>query len=102
MSLFKRHEPARQDNFNGHTFRECGDHRSAGSLRAWCIECVEWCYVDPDMSCRGCKAPPPIDTSYGDALRCLESIMSRPWGRTERDRAKCRRDALKLYAWITA
>jgi len=38
--------------FYGHPKRECGEHRTVGSHRAWCHDCGEWCY--PDIPCRGC------------------------------------------------
>jgi hypothetical protein len=42
-------------NFEGHEGRECGEHRTVGSHRAWCHDCTEWCY--PELPCRGCKIP---------------------------------------------
>lgn len=43
--------------FEGHAERECGEHRTVGSHRAWCYECGEWCYPDIDMACKGCELP---------------------------------------------
>jgi hypothetical protein len=40
--------------FEGHTERECGEHRTTGE-RAWCHECSEWCYSG--FPCRGCELP---------------------------------------------
>lgn len=47
----KCHEP----DFEGHTQRDCGEHRSVGPHRAWCFECNEWCY--PAGPCKGCELP---------------------------------------------
>lgn len=44
-------------NFEGHQPRECGEHRTVGSHRAWCYDCTEWCYPDDDMGCKGCMVP---------------------------------------------
>lgn len=41
--------------FDGHPLRECGEHRTVGSHRAWCFECSEWCYPDVKMGCKGCR-----------------------------------------------
>lgn len=38
--------------FFGHEPRECGEHRTVGSHRAWCHSCSEWCY--PTIPCNGC------------------------------------------------
>lgn len=41
-------------NFLGHEPRECGEHRTVGSYRAWCFDCGEWCYPgDPCVRCEG-------------------------------------------------
>lgn len=40
-------------NFEGHDDRECGEHRTVGSHRAWCYDCHEWCY--PLAPCKGCE-----------------------------------------------
>lgn len=42
-------------NFEGFMDRDCGEHRTVGSHRAWCYECTEWCY--PDAPCKGCEIP---------------------------------------------
>lgn len=42
-------------NFQGHVRRECGEHRTVGSHRAWCYDCSEWCY--PDVPCVRCERP---------------------------------------------
>jgi hypothetical protein len=43
-------------SFVGHSGRDCGEHRSVGTHRAWCLECNEWCYPE-DGACRGCEQP---------------------------------------------
>jgi hypothetical protein len=46
------------DCFVGYTRRECGEHRTVGSRRAWCFDCHEWCYSHSlDMACKGCQIP---------------------------------------------
>lgn len=42
------------EHFEGHTPRECGEHRTTG-LRAWCFTCSDWCY--PEQPCVGCEWP---------------------------------------------
>jgi len=42
-------------NFEGHEPRECGEHRTVGSHRAWCYDCGEWCY--PQSPCARCELP---------------------------------------------
>lgn len=42
-------------NFEGHSGRECGDHRTVGPHRAWCFDCHERCC--PDSPCKGCELP---------------------------------------------
>ena len=44
-----------EPNFEGHPGRECGEHRTVGSHRAWCHDCSEWCY--PASPCKGCELP---------------------------------------------
>lgn len=44
-----------EQNFEGHDARECGEHRTVGSHRAWCFDCGEWCY--PAIPCHGCTTP---------------------------------------------
>jgi hypothetical protein len=44
-------------NFFGHDGRECGEHRTVGSHRAWCFDCSEWCYPGIDAACKGCELP---------------------------------------------
>lgn len=41
--------------FVGHDGRECGEHRTVGSHRAWCFDCGEWCY--PNSPCVRCERP---------------------------------------------
>ena len=41
--------------FEGYSPRECGEHRTVGTHRAWCHECAEWCY--PELPCKGCPLP---------------------------------------------
>lgn len=43
--------------FEGHSPRECGEHRTVGAHRAWCFGCTEWCYPDPELACKGCRLP---------------------------------------------
>jgi hypothetical protein len=38
------------EDWNGEVASVCA-HRTAGG-RAWCLDCIEWCY--PDEPCRGC------------------------------------------------
>lgn len=40
-------------HFYGFEPRECGEHRTVGSHRAWCFDCSEWCY--PRIPCKGCE-----------------------------------------------
>lgn len=42
-------------NFLGHSDRECGEHRTVGTHRAWCHDCSTWCY--PGAPCGGCELP---------------------------------------------
>lgn len=42
-------------NFHGHWPRECGEHRTVGTHRAWCLDCTEWCYPRMDAACKGCE-----------------------------------------------
>lgn len=58
-------------NFEGHSDRECGDHRTVGPHRAWCFDCTEWCYPRPEMACNGCLVP-----RMRDALRDLLDEMA--------------------------
>jgi hypothetical protein len=46
-----------EPNFFGHEGRECGEHRTVGSHRAWCFDCAEWCYPMLDAACKGCELP---------------------------------------------
>lgn len=39
--------------FTGHEPRECGEHRTVGTHRAWCFDCGEWCY--PKAPCVRCE-----------------------------------------------
>jgi hypothetical protein len=39
--------------FEGFEPRECGEHHTVGSYRAWCFDDTEWCY--PSTPCRGCE-----------------------------------------------
>jgi hypothetical protein len=42
--------------FDGYALRDCGEHRTVGSHRAWCFDCSEWCYSrSQDMACKGCE-----------------------------------------------
>lgn len=46
-----------EDRFQGHEPRDCGEHRTVGSHRAWCYDCTEWYYPSKDMGCMGCELP---------------------------------------------
>lgn len=59
-------------NFEGHEGRECGEHRTVGSHRAWCHDCTEWCY--PELPCRGCKIP-QLEASLTEANKLLEQTI---------------------------
>ena len=50
-------EPATDEkpNFEGHQGRDCGEHRTVGPHRAWCLDCTAWCY--PQEGCPGCQVP---------------------------------------------
>jgi len=41
--------------FEGFDPRECGEHRTVGTYRAWCHDCAEWCY--PSSPCVRCELP---------------------------------------------
>lgn len=41
-------------NWEGHTGRDCGEHRTCGA-RAWCFDCSEWC--NEAIPCVRCAAP---------------------------------------------
>ena len=58
-------------NFEGHEGRECGEHRTVGSHRAWCHDCTEWCY--PELPCRGCKIP-QLEAALTEANKQLEEL----------------------------
>ena len=59
-------------NFEGHGGRECGEHRTVGSHRAWCYDCSEWCY--PEIPCRGCKIP-QLEAGLTEANKLLEQTI---------------------------
>ena len=59
-------------NFEGHNNRECGEHRTVGSHRAWCHDCTEWCY--PEIPCRGCKIP-QLELALTEANQFLEQTI---------------------------
>lgn len=40
-------------NFLGFEPRECGEHRTVGTYRAWCYDCAEWCA--PAAPCVRCE-----------------------------------------------
>lgn len=44
-------------DFEGHEPRDCGEHRTVGPHRAWCYECIEWCYPRLDAACTRCELP---------------------------------------------
>jgi len=52
-------ESTAEPNFEGHSGRECGEHRTVGPHRAWCHDCSEWCY--PSLPCPQC-APRLVPT----------------------------------------
>ena len=58
--------------FEGHDGRECGEHRTVGSHRAWCHDCTEWCY--PEIPCRGCKIP-QLELALTEANELLEQTI---------------------------
>ena len=43
--------------FEGWTPRACREHRTVGPHRAWCYDCAEWCYPDPERACIRCRHP---------------------------------------------
>ena len=43
-------------NFEGFEPRDCREHRTVGTHRAWCHDDGEWCY--PSSPCRGCEEIP--------------------------------------------
>lgn len=45
--------PEHGRRFHGFQPRECGEHRTVGSHRAWCFDCGEWCY--PKAPCVRCE-----------------------------------------------
>jgi hypothetical protein len=62
-------------NFEGFQGRDCHEHRTAGSHRAWCFDCSEWCY--PDVPCVRCHG-------VHDVLRLLaQPYAGRPGWREE-------------------
>lgn len=50
------------DAFYGWEPRDCGEHRTVGSHRAWCFDCTEWCYPHEDTACDGCMTYIRIET----------------------------------------
>lgn len=57
--------------FHGFEPRECGDHRTVGSYRAWCYDCTEWCY--PAAPCRGCEVRALRD-ALAEAVKVIDSL----------------------------
>lgn len=59
MSEFEGHQEVRDEkgSFEGFEPRECGEHRTVGSHRAWCYTCHEWCYPRIAAACNGCRNP---------------------------------------------
>lgn len=53
--------PGPLPNWEGRTPRRCGEHRTAGSHRAWCHDCGEWCYPREDAMCLGCADAPEAE-----------------------------------------
>lgn len=45
------------EHFEGHEPRECGEHRTVGSHRAYCYDCHMWCYPRIEVACHGCRNP---------------------------------------------
>lgn len=70
------YEPREADdnspNFLGFEGRNCGDHRTVGSHRAWCFDCTMWCY--PSNPCNGCEVP-----SLETDVQNLEDILGNVW-----------------------
>ncbi|MGV0949347.1 MAG: hypothetical protein ACOYB3_01655, partial [Azonexus sp.] len=54
--------------FEGFEPRECGEHRTVGSYRAWCFDDTEWCY--PTTPCRGCEI-----VSLREKITTLETAL---------------------------
>lgn len=53
QELIYDEHPERGRRFHGFEPRECGEHRTVGSHRAWCFDCGEWCY--PKAPCVRCE-----------------------------------------------
>lgn len=69
-----------EGHFIGHDPRVCGEHRTVGNHRAWCLDCQEWCY--PSSPCLRCSpevvametdAPPPSDPAA--MVRAIRDIL---------------------------
>lgn len=57
MEPDQRAAPSSAPSFEGHQPRDCGEHRTVGPHRAYCLDCSEWCYPDSEMGCKGCRIP---------------------------------------------
>lgn len=58
-----------EGNFHGHG-GPCGEHRTVGKHRAWCYQCSEWCYPDPEMACNGCLHDMGLCAPITACVRC--------------------------------
>jgi hypothetical protein len=68
-------------NFEGFEGRECGDHRTVGDYRAWCFDCVTWCY--PEAPCPGCEHLEEQRDEYKakyEALSLQYEKLKHEWG----------------------
>lgn len=61
--------------FEGHTPRECGEHRTLGSHRAWCYDCREYCYPRIAAACNGCRNP-VIESLLDDLAALLDDLAA--------------------------
>lgn len=72
MSATERRDA--EGNFLGLSGRECGEHRTVGTYRAWCHDCGEWC--SPQSPCARCELPPlrtELDVLRAERDRLVES-----------------------------
>ena len=66
--------------FEGYEPRECGEHRTVGTHRAWCFECNEWCYSGGDGACKGCRParlPPGMTPEKLEKVADYVSLLDR-------------------------
>jgi hypothetical protein len=69
-----------EDLFEGHEPRECGEHRTLGSHRAWCFDCHEYCYPRIAAACNGCRNP-VIEQLMDDLAEVLRENFNTTNGR---------------------